>query len=202
MRTVIRAGAVLAGAIFVSGVASAHVVLQKWEGFAGYQEYVTLVVPHGCGASPTTELRVKVPDGITIIVPEQKGGWQTRITKKKLPTPIRGEGGVQVSEVADEIIWSGGSLPSDQLGLFTMLARMPDDAAGKILYFRTVQKCQQGESRWIDTLQAGEPAWKIWALPSPSPFLEVRKAPGPQLGASMKDIAAERQRRGGKAPAQ
>ena len=35
-------------------LASAHVVLQKWTAYAGYQEYVTLAVPHGCGASPTT----------------------------------------------------------------------------------------------------------------------------------------------------
>ena len=103
-------------------LASAHVVLQKWTAYAGYREYVTLAVPHGCGDSPTTEVRVKIPDGITIVVPEDKPGWTTRVIKRKLPAPIGGEGGARITEVVDEIAWSGGSLATDRLGLFTMLA--------------------------------------------------------------------------------
>ncbi len=76
-------------------LASAHVVMQKWTAYAGYQEYVTLAVPHGCGDSPTTEVRVKIPERITIVVPEDKAGWTTRIIKRRLPTPIVGEGGAE-----------------------------------------------------------------------------------------------------------
>ncbi len=176
--------------------ASAHVVTQKWTAYAGYQEFVTLAVPHGCGDSPTTAVRVKVPDGITIIVPEDKPGWTTRVTKRKLPAPISGEGGTKVSEVVDEIAWTGGSLATDRLGLFTMLARMPD-AAGTVIFFKTIQTCAKGETRWVDTIAAGEPTWKIWATPAPAPFIELQKAPGPQLGATMPQIGAERARRGG-----
>ena len=177
-------------------LASAHVVMQKWTAYAGYQEFVTVAVPHGCGASPTTEVRVKIPDGITIVVPEDKPGWTTRIIKRKLAAPIKGEGGSKVTEVVDEIAWSGGSLATDRLGLFTMLARMPD-AAGTVLFFKTIQTCAKGEARWVDTIPAGEPTWKIWATPAPSPFIELQKAPGPQLGATMPQIGAERARLGG-----
>jgi uncharacterized protein YcnI len=187
------AGAALA---LLSPLASGHVVLQRWAAPAGYQEYVTLVVPHGCGDAPTTSVRVKIPDGITIVVPEEKAGWTTRVTKRKLPAPVAAEGGARLSEVVDEITWSGGSLPSDRLGLFTMLARMPDQP-GKIIYFKTIQTCGKEEVRWVDTVAEGEPAWKIWAAPAPAPFIELQKAPGPQLGATMQQIGAERAKRGG-----
>jgi len=189
-----------AALVLTAPLASAHVVLQKWTAYAGFQEYVTLAVPHGCGDSPTTEVRVKIPDGITIVVPEDKPGWTTRVTKRKLPTPIGGEGGAKITEVVDEIAWSGGSLATDRLGLFTMLARMPD-AAGTVIFFKTIQTCAKGETRWVDTVPAGEPTWKLWAMPAPSPFIEVQKAPGPQLGASMQQIGAERAKRGGAVPA-
>ncbi len=84
-------------------LASAHVVLRKWTAYAGYQEYVTVAVPHGCGDSPITEVRIRIPDGITVLVPEDKPGWTTRVTKRKLPAPIGGEGGAEIIEVADEI---------------------------------------------------------------------------------------------------
>lgn len=172
----------------------AHVVLQNWEGIAGYQDYVTVVVPHGCGLSPTTELRVKIPEGIYILVPEDKPGWQTRIKTRKLDRPIPGEGGLKITEVADEVSWVGGNLPPDRLGRFTMLVRLPS-APGATLYFKTFQKCAQGESRWIDTVAEGEPTWKIWATEHPSPFLVLKPQTAPQLGATMEQIATERARR-------
>lgn len=179
---------------FAASVAHSHVILQNMEGTAGYQEYVTLVVPHGCGASPTTSLRVRIPEGIDILVPEEKPGWELQVVTRKLDTPIRGEGGTQITEVADEVIWTGGTLPPDRLGRFTMLVRMPD-APGRIMYFRTIQSCAEGESRWIDTVEDGEPAWKIWATEHPSPFIELKPAGHPQLGATMQEIFAERERR-------
>jgi uncharacterized protein YcnI len=187
-----------AGIALVAAPASAHVVMQKWTASAGYQEYLTLAVPHGCGDSPTTGIRVKIPDGISILVPEDKPGWTTTIVKRKLPAPVSGEGGAKVTEVIDEIAWTGGNLGIDRLGLFTMLARMPD-APGTVLFFKTIQTCAKGEVRWVDTIPKGEPAWKIWATPAPSPFVELQRAPGPQLGATMQQIGAERAKRGGAA---
>ncbi len=184
----------LALALVPLSAAHAHVVMQRWTAIAGYQEYVTVVVPHGCGSSPTTEVRVKIPDGISILVPEDKAGWQTRLKMRKLDTPRPGEGGSQIAEVVDEVTWTGGSIAADRLGLFNMLARMPN-TPGAVIYFKTVQKCATGETRWVDTVAAGEPTWKIWATASPAPFIELQKAPGPQLGASMQEIAAERAKR-------
>ena len=34
-------------------------------------------------------------DDVEIVVPEDKAGWTTRIIKRRLPTPIVGEGGAE-----------------------------------------------------------------------------------------------------------
>jgi len=182
-------------AIMSASAASAHVVTEKWDAYAGYQTFVTLVVPHGCGASPTTEVRVKIPEGIDILVPEPKPGWTLDIAMRKLDPPMKGEGGREVTEVIDEISWKGGNLASNHLGKFDFLARMPDKP-GKIMFFKTIQKCAEGETRWVDTLPDGEPAWKVWATPAPAPFIELKPAPGPQLGATMQQIGEERKKMG------
>jgi uncharacterized protein YcnI len=187
--------AALVTTIAVTAPTSAHVVMEKWEGYAGYQTVLTLLVPHGCGPSPTTELRVKVPDGIDIIVPEPKPGWDLSIGMRKLDKPMRGEGGRQISEVPDEISWKGGSLPTNHLGSFRLLARLPDKP-GTVIFFKTIQKCQDGETKWVDTVAENEPAWKVWAAPAPAPFVEIKAAPGPQLGATMQQIGEERKKLG------
>ncbi len=180
-------------AILASVPATAHVVMEKWEANAGYQTFMTLAVPHGCGASPTTEVRIKVPDGIGVFAPEPQAGWKLTIVRKKLDQPRPGEGGRMISEVIDEVVWSGGNLPADQLGRFNFLALMPN-TPGKTMYFKTIQKCTEGETKWVDTVADGEPTWKIWATPAPSPFVELKAPAGPQLGASMQQIGEERKK--------
>jgi uncharacterized protein YcnI len=187
------------GAALWSAPASAHVVMEKWEAYAGYQSFLTLVVPHGCGLAPTTAVRVKVPEGIDIIVPEPKPGWTLDIAMRKLDKPMPGEGGRMVTEVVDEIAWKGGNLPTNHLGKFNVLARMPD-TPGKVMFFKTIQTCTQGETKWIDTIADGEPVWKVWARPAPAPFVELKPAPGPQLGATMQQIAEERKKLGQAGP--
>jgi uncharacterized protein YcnI len=182
-------------AMFAAMPVSAHVVMEKWEAYAGYQSFITLAVPHGCGLSPTTEVRMKVPDGIDIIVPEPKPGWTLDITMRKLDKPMPGEGGRQVTEVVDEISWKGGNLAANHLGRFNVLARMPDKP-GKVMFFKTIQKCAQGEEKWVDTIPDGEPIWKVWAQRAPAPFVELKPAPGPQLGATMQQIGEERKKMG------
>jgi len=192
---------VSSAAVMVATAASAHIVLEKWEENAGYQSFMTLVVPHGCGASPTTEVRMKVPEGVSVIVPEPEQGWKLAVLRKKLDKPITGEGGRPISEVVDEIVWSDGNLPTDHLGRFDFLALMPN-TPGKVLYFKTIQKCAEGETRWIDTVPENEPIWKVWAKASPSPFVTIKQPAAPQLGATMQEIGAERKKQGGGPPSQ
>ena len=172
---------------------NAHLVIENFKGRAGYNEFLNLMAPHGCGPAATTELRMKVPANVALFAPEQKAGWETEVVMRTLDEPIK-RGPMVISEVSDEVIWRG-NLPSNQLGVFRFLARMPSDV-GSIVAFKTIQKCGDTEVRWIDVVQLGEPAWKMWITPEPSPFVEVIDAGRPQLGATMQQLREAREQAG------
>jgi hypothetical protein len=94
-----------------------------------------------------------------------------------------------LTEVPDETIWKG-TLPSTQLGLFTFLARMPDKVGARV-YFKTIQRCAQGEERWVETVGDNEEIWRVWLKKAPSPFVVLKEAP-PQLGVDMATMAKAR----------
>lgn len=179
--------------------AQAHVVITQMNQPAGWEGAVlTLLVPHGCGPAATTEVRIKVPENVNTILPEAKAGWTLEITKRKLPAPIK-VGNREITEVLDEVIWKGGSLPSDQAGLFNFVTNFPNKE-GERVYFKTVQKCGATEERWIETVTPEEEIWRIWLKPKPSPFVVLSKPAQPQLFAPFEVIAAERKKMQAVAP--
>ena len=170
--------------------ANAHIIIEDMQGRAGYNEMFTLIVPHGCGADPTTAVRLKVPDGVKFVVPYKGDGWDVEITKRKLDKPMAGEGG-PVTEVADEIIWKGNSLPSEQLGLFRFMVGLPN-TPGKVLYFKTIQVCGDKEDRWVDTHDNDEEYWRVWLHETPAPFAVLVEPDKPQLGVDMQTLQKAR----------
>jgi uncharacterized protein YcnI len=54
-----------------------HLVIENFKRRAGHHELLNIMVPHGCGALATTELRMKMPDRVGLFAPEQKQGWKT-----------------------------------------------------------------------------------------------------------------------------
>ena len=177
----------------IANGAHAHLVIENFKGRAGYNEFLNLMVPHGCGPLATTELRMKVPESVVLFSPEQKEGWETVLVMRKLDEPIQ-RGPRVISEVYDEVIWRG-NLPANQLGVFRFLARMPN-AVGTVVPFKTLQRCGDEVVRWVDVIEDGEPAWKMWVAAEPSPFVEVVEPEGPQLGATMEELQEARQRAG------
>jgi len=189
-----RVAPALAGlAALLPFAADAHVVITNMNQSAGWEGAVlTLLVPHGCGASPTTEIRMQVPENVNMILPEPKPGWTITLTKRKLATPKK-VGNREISEVQDEVIWSGGSLPVDQAGLFNFVTNFPNKP-GERVYFKTIQKCAAGEERWVDTVTAEQEIWRIWLTKTPSPFVVLSTPAQPQLMAPFEVIAAERKK--------
>jgi uncharacterized protein YcnI len=174
--------------------ANAHLVIENFKGRAGYNEFLNLMVPHGCGPLATTELRMEIPASVALFSPEQKDGWETELVMRKLDEPIK-RGPRVISEVYDEVIWRG-NLAANQLGVFRFLARMPN-TVGSVVAFKTIQTCGDEIDRWVDVIEEGEPAWKMWVASKPSPFVEVVEPDGPQLGATMKQLQEARQQAGG-----
>ena len=195
MNKILLCTAAMALAIFSTvGAAQAHLVIENFKGRASYNEFLNLMVPHGCGPKATTQIRMKIPASVPLFAPESKDGWETELVMRTLDEPIRRPNGQVISEVYDEVIWRG-ELPANQLGVFKFLARMPS-SVGSVVPFRTIQTCGDEEVRWVDVVDAGEPGWKMWVAPEPAPYVEVIEAPGPQLGATMPQLQAERQKMG------
>lgn len=133
--------------------ALAHVVLKDATAVSGTYHVATFRVPHGCGASPTTAIRIVIPDGIVVAKPVPKPSWRIEIVHEELRAPVPGEGR-PLTQRPKEIAWIGGPLPDAYMDEFTVLFRLPTRTGP--LWFPTVQVCEQGETRWIDVPPEGK----------------------------------------------
>jgi len=163
-------GLILAGAAVVgAGVASAHVTVQEDSVVAGEFAVVTIAVPHGCEGSPTTEVRIQIPETIPTVTPTINAGWDVAKVMEALDEPIQGEGG-EITERVSEVVYTAKTpLPDGYRDAFALSLAVPDDASG-LLFFPTVQVCEAGESDWIEIPADGQDPFE---LEKPSPFVNV-----------------------------
>ncbi len=158
-------------AILASSHLSAHVTLDTRE--APTDTYLKAVfnVPHGCEGSPTTRIRIRIPDGISSVKVQPKQGWDVSTVKTKLATPAKGGHGEAITETVSEVVWSGGRLLDEHIDEFLMQIRLPNAAPGTVLYFPVVQDCEKGTNRWIELPEAGK------SLKQPAPALRLIAKP-------------------------
>jgi uncharacterized protein YcnI len=117
---------VLAGA----APALAHIDPDPAEAPAGSEQRIGFTVEHGCDTSPTIQIDMRIPEGATEVRPEPPAGWTGDI-------------------VDDVVTFAGGPLAADVEGTFTIVATLPL-TPDVTIYFPIVQRCEQGEIRWID----------------------------------------------------
>lgn len=115
---------------------------------------VVLSFDHGCGDSPTTGLRVQLPDGTTEVTTTDPDGWTSSITD-----------GV--------VTWTGGSIASADKGSFEVRARLVGEA-GEVIYLPTVQTCPDGEEAWIEIPADGDQEPE-----APAPAVTLTRTVGP-----------------------
>lgn len=111
-------------------------------------------IPHGCGDSATTRVRVQVPDGVEFISAPEKQGWELAVKN--------------ASNVA-EVAWTGGPLPGHEKADFEIHVKLPN-RPGEKLYFKTIQECEEGVARWIEIPKDGE---DIANYEKPAPVLTL-----------------------------
>ena len=151
-RLVLGAASVLLGTC----TAFAHVTLENSQAASGGGYKGVLRVGHGCEGSPTTAIRIRIPEGIVAVKPMPKPGWKLDVVTGKYPKTYNLEHGVKLSEGVTEISWSGGNLPEAFYDEFVFTATIADDLkAGQSVYFPTVQQCEKGVHRWIEIPAAG-----------------------------------------------
>jgi periplasmic copper chaperone A len=131
--------------------AGAHVMLRVQQGAVGSSYEAVFVVPHGCaGGSPTTKLRVQVPEGVIATEAKPASGWSVETVKGKFAREYD-YNGAKVSEGIKEVAWSGGRLPDKGEAEFVVETWLTDGLKpNTTLYFPVVQECEKGVSRWIE----------------------------------------------------
>lgn len=149
-------------AIAMTAPAGAHVGPDKSEVPAGAYTDVALTVPHGCGTSPTVALDIQIPESIPNVTPAIVAGWDVSIETESLDEPIEGSHGEQITERESVVTYTaqpGHELPDGFRQSFTIGFRAPD-TPGEHLFFKTIQRCTEGEEAWITeyTGEGDEPA--------------------------------------------
>ncbi|MRX51196.1 DUF1775 domain-containing protein [Paracoccus sp. S-4012] len=148
--------------------AAAHITLEDSEAAPGERYKAVLRVGHGCSGSPTTTIRVQIPDGITAAQPMPKHGWEIEIVHAPLDPPLV-DGDREITERISEIHWLGGKLPEEYYDEFVFRTRLPD-TPGATLYFPVVQECEEKVHRWIEIPAEGQNADEL-SEPAPAVML-------------------------------
>jgi len=142
--------AALAVAFLAASSASAHITLKGKEAAIGSPYDAVFVVPHGCAGSATTKIRVQIPEGVIAVKAMPTAGWNVETVTGKYAAAYDYQG-ASVSEGPKEVVWSGGKLPDHVREEFVISTFLTGGLKpNTVLYFPTVQECEQGISRWID----------------------------------------------------
>lgn len=147
--------------------AAAHVTLEKAESTTGAYYKAVLKVGHGCQGSPTTALKVTIPDGLVAAKPMPKAGW-TVATETGAYARAYAFHGKDVKEGVTSISWTGGPLPDGQYDEFVFVAYLAPEAGARNVPIPVVQTCEKGEQRWVEVAKAGGEK-----LAQPAPVLKI-----------------------------
>jgi uncharacterized protein YcnI len=132
-RLALLAAATSAVFLASAGVASAHIDPDPVEAQAGSRLTVGFTVEHGCEGSPTVQLDMRLPEGVTDPITESVDGW---------------DGSVDTVDGETIVTFAGGPLADDVEGTFSVTMTLPPTPDATI-YFPFVQRCEVGEIRWI-----------------------------------------------------
>ncbi len=180
-KRLISAGAALALTVAATTPAWSHAFMVNKDVPAGSWQIVEIAIPHGCAGTATNTVKIKMPVGVFNARPEVKAGWDLSVTMKTLPEPIQ-INDLLLTEIVDEITWTGGSLNDLHMERFSFMGKMPS-TEGETLYFPVVQLCEEGEHRWIEIPEEGRP-WSSYKEPAPFITLGPALRPGPPTPAT------------------
>ena len=108
---------------------------------AGRMFKADMLVTHGCGESPTLKVVIEIPEEVLAITARIKPGWKIETVESELKEH-RTVFGMEKTKYTSQIIWSGGSLPSDNFDEFSFIVIPPNEET--TLYFPTTQYCDEG----------------------------------------------------------
>ena len=159
--------------------AHAHATLETAETSPGGYKAVVRI-GHGCAGQPTHTVRVDVPEGYIGVRPQPKPGWSLDIERGDYAHAYTLHGR-EVSAGVKAVTWSGGHLDDAHYDEFVLSGAVAGTAAGRTLFFRTVQTCPDGQVAWDEIPAAGQDPH---SLDHPAPGLVVLASNDAHHGAS------------------
>jgi uncharacterized protein YcnI len=155
----------------IAGTARAHVTIAEPEHAAGSFTLLTFGVPHGCEESPTTEVRIQMPESIPLVTPTVNPNWDVEKVMTQLDEPMEAGHGQTITERVSEVVYTAKTpLPHDLRDALVLSLQIPEDAAGQTIYFPVIQTCEVGETAWIEIPEAGQSGEELEA---PAPSIQV-----------------------------
>ncbi|SJN32019.1 Conserved membrane protein in copper uptake, YcnI [Microbacterium esteraromaticum] len=184
MSITLRRGALVAAlaagiVIATPAVASAHVGVSPDAISSGTSTLLTFSFSHGCGESPTTALRITMPEGAASVSPTFDAAWDAQVEK--------GDDGF-VSTVTFTAV---RPVPIDLRGAVSINFRPAEKDIGPLV-FPVSQICEEGSSEWVETAEEGQDPHD---LDAPAPVVEVTAAAddahGHDTGAASDDAPSD-----------
>jgi uncharacterized protein YcnI len=156
---VVGAITAVAALVLLAAPALAHVTVDPESVPKGTGDVVlSFRVPNEEANANTTKIDMQLPQDhpIAVVDVQPTNGWTAQVTTTHLTTPITTDDGT-FSDVASEIVWTGGQIAPGQYQSFDILAQgIPDNADS--LSFPTIQTYSDGTTvSWIDPTPPGGP---------------------------------------------
>lgn len=140
---------------FACSTVMAHPSLDQNIEVAGKMFKADMLVTHGCGSSPMIKLVIEIPEDVLNVTPRIKPDWNIETVESELKEH-RTVFGMETTKYTSQIIWSGGSLPSENFDEFSFIVIPPNEET--TLYFPTTQYCVEGVEAYTDI---PDPAAKV-----------------------------------------
>ncbi|GIJ80940.1 Uncharacterized protein YcnI [Micromonospora phaseoli] len=140
--SVVAAATVITYLALGTAPAAAHVEVAGAQPNGDGTATLTFGFDHSCDDSPTTEMVVTLPTGVTATATVTPGGWSAGVA-------------------GDRVTFTGAGLETGELGVTVRIVARPGDT----LHFPALQRCADGGSyAWIDiTADSEHPAPRLVA---------------------------------------
>jgi uncharacterized protein YcnI len=171
----------------LAGTAAAHITANPGEAPSDGYATLSFEVGHGCEESPTTQLRIKVPPSVPSATPGVHPLWDVATKEgKKDKVELHGE---TITRGVSEVTFTAKQpLPPDRLDSVRLSVKLPAGQEGESVYFPTIQRCEKGQTRWIQIPAEGENPDE---LEDPAPAVVLTAADGGHGAGASEDGAAQ-----------
>ncbi|MFJ4209025.1 YcnI family protein [Paenarthrobacter sp. NPDC089675] len=187
LRRTLSATAVAGGtaALMMAGLAgaSAHVGADPNKTAANSYALVTFGIPHGCDTSPTTKVTINLPEELTDAQPTVNPNWTVEKVTETLAAPKKLDDGTSITKRTSQIVYTAKTPLDPHLRDALVLSVKLPDAAGKTIYFPTLQTCEQGQTDWSEIPKDGQSEDDLKS-PAPSVTITAADASGDHHGAT------------------